>query len=687
MDYREELVNEIKILSEFESISDREAFFQIYLEKLVDAELVEDFHYLFFSGSGTRNRSIQIDGYAYDELDNKLTLFVMPPLSYYDEKTITSSEAETYFKKAKNFYFDVEKILTEAEESSEGFGLAFDVANGKMVVKILEIILLCDTVKSKAINQILSVHEESIRIDYSLYDISRMQQLDESKNGKETVIIDLEHFDPEKVYALPASKTEEYEAYLCNIPGRILAKLYDKYQSRLLEGNVRSFLQTKGKINKGIRRTILNEPDMFFAYNNGIAATAESIDFKRDNKQGLYISQIVGLQIVNGGQTTASLANSWINDANRSSKDKINKIYVPMKISVVSFESAQELIPNISKYANSQNKVSDADLASNHPFHIRVEELSRRIISPATNGQQFGTFWYYERANGQYRQETYKASPVVRKNFELKNPKKQMFKKVDLAKYFNIYFQKPYIASAGAQKSFNVFSKWVIEQWNKNSNFVNEDFFKKLVSLCILFRESDKIVRKQVWYDSYKANIVAYTLSSIFHKIEVGFPEKDLDILVIWKNQALTDGWKNQIEIVSKIMYEHLTNPNREIENVTEWAKRIACWEQASLLDFQLDSKFVAELSNKSYLKTQELSAIKEQKANEEMDALMTVFNYGIEFWKELLSWGEKERIWNVQDRNFLELAVSIEKKVPSDKQAIKILQVLDKARYESFPK
>ncbi|MBC2076236.1 AIPR family protein [Listeria marthii] len=674
------------MLSEFESITDREAFFQIYLEKLMEAELVEDSYYLYFSGSGTRNRSIQIDGYAYDELDCKLTLFVIPPLSYYDEKTITSLEAESYFKKAKNFYFDVEKILTEVEESSEGFGLAFDIANEKMVVKILEIVLLCDTVKSKMINQIASVYEDKVRIDYSLYDISRMQQLDESKNGKEPVIIDLENFDSEKIYILPASKTEEYEAYLCNMPGRILANLYDKYQSRLLEGNVRSFLQTKGKINKGIRRTILNEPEMFFAYNNGIAATAESIEFIK-NEHGQYISRIVGLQIVNGGQTTASLANSWINDNNRSSKDKINRIYVPMKISVVSFESAQELIPNISRYANSQNKVSDADLASNHPFHIRVEELSRRIISPATNGQQFGTFWYYERANGQYRQETYRASPSVKKNFELKSPKNQMFKKVDVAKYFNIYFQKPYTASAGAQKSFSDFSKWVIEQWDRNPNFVNEDFFKKLVSLCILFRESDKIVRKQTWYDSYKANIVAYTLSSIFHEIEVDFPDKDLDVLVIWKHQALTNGWVNQIIIVSKIMYEHLTNPNRDIENVTEWAKRKLCWEQAKLLDFHLDTEFLNELSDKEYLKTQEIAAIKEQKANNEMDALMTVFDYGNEFWKELFSWGEKEKIWNVQDRKFLEIAISIEKKVPSDRQAIKILQLLDKARYESFPK
>lgn len=308
--------------------------------------------------------------------------------------------------------------------------------------------------KSDAINIIESTIEKNIRVDYSIYDLSRMKLIDESVNGKEPLIIDLwEDFQAEGIPVLPASKTNDYQAYLCNIPGELLAKMYNRYQSRLLEGNVRSFLQTKGKVNKGIRNTIINNPEMFFAYNNGIAATAEAIEISQ-NKEGLVITGFKSLQIVNGGQTTASLANSWENDTKLNSIEQIKKIFVPMKVSVVSQKSAEELIPNISRYANSQNKVSDADLASNHPFHRKVEELSRRLHAPAVDGVQFGKYWYYERANGQYRQETYKATETSKKKFELRNPKNQMFKKVDLAKYYNIYLQKPHIASLWFSKKF-----------------------------------------------------------------------------------------------------------------------------------------------------------------------------------------------------------------------------------------
>lgn len=685
--YRIELVNEIKAKAISDNMSDRESFFQIYCEKLEQSEIIEDFHYLHFKTIGSRNRSIKIDGYVYNELDSKLTLFIIPSLAYFEDKSLTKTDAETLFKRAKYFYFDVEKIVSEAEESSEGYGLAYDILNKKIEITVLEIVILTDYVKSNAINIIESTIEKNVRVDYSIYDISRMGLIDESVNGKEPLIINLEDFQAEGIPVLPASETNDYRAYLCNIPGELLAKMYNKYQSRLLEGNVRAFLQTKGKVNKGIRNTIINNPEMFFAYNNGIAATAESIKISQ-GKDGLVITGFKSLQIVNGGQTTASLANAWENDIKLNSREQIKKIFVPMKVSVVSQKSAEELIPNISRYANSQNKVSDADLASNHPFHRKVEDLSRRLHAPAVGGAQFGKFWYYERANGQYRQETYKATDAFKKNFELRNPKNQMFKKVDLAKFYNIYLQKPHIASAGSQKSFNKFSEWMIKQWDKNPDFVNDDFYRKVIALCILFKKSDTIVRNQDWYDSYKANIVAYTLSLIFYKVENDFPESTIDLNQIWKDQDLSYGWEKQIQKVAYLIYKHLTREDRTVENVTEWAKKETSWEWAKEIEFNYDADFISQLVNKKYVSTQEYSAIKEQKRENEINALLQVYEYGAAFWKEVYNWGVQENIWNVQDVSFLKLAMAIDQgKVPSDKQAAKILQLLEKARVECFPK
>ena len=687
--YREGLVNEVKSLAQSENMSDREAFFECYLNKLEESELIEDYHYLYFSGR-SGNKNVQIDGYAYNELDQKLSLFIMPPLAYYEEKNLTKTDADTLFKRAKAFFFEADKVISGAEESSEGFGLAYDIFNKKMNVEVLELNILTDLTISAKLSTLESTLEKNVRIDYSIFDISRMKAMDDSQGGKEPLVINLKKdFNCDGIPVLPASKTADYEAYLCNIPGIILAKMYDKYQSRLLEGNVRSFLQTKGKVNKGIRKTILTEPEMFFAYNNGIAATAEELTID-DTPHGPVIREFRSLQIVNGGQTTASLANAWVNDVRHQSREQIVKISVPMKISVVNYESAQELVPNISRYANSQNKVSDADLASNHPFHIKVEELSRRIVAPAVGGNQFGTYWYYERANGQYRQETYKTTASTKKAFESRNPKKQIFKKVDLAKYINIYLKKPHIASAGAQKSFNVFSTWMLSEWDKNPNFVTEEFFKKIVALTILFKESDSIVRKQPWYDSYKANIVAYTLAAIFSKAEKDFPESTLDLQTIWKNQNISIGWSKQIRKVSKIMYDHLTDPNRTVENVTEWAKREISWKTAQKIDFSFEPEFVEELLNKKYVKTQEMAAVREVKEINEMTALIDVYKMEEEdpgFWKLLFDWGTRENIWNYQDVSFLKLAMKINTKPPSDKQAIRLMQLLEKARSEAFPK
>ncbi|MGU3355519.1 AIPR family protein [Bacillus sp. M5A3_1b] len=686
--YREKLVNELKAQAVSDDMSDRESLFQIYCEKLEQSEIIEDFHYLHFKGKGSRNRSIQIDGYVYNELDSKLTLFIIPSLAYYEDKTLTMTDANSLFNRAKYFYFDVEKIILEAEESSEGYGLAYDILNKKIEINVLEIIILTDYLKSNTINIIDSTLENSVRVNYSIYDISRMKLIDESANGKEPLIIDLwEDFQAEGISILPTSKTDDYQAYLCNIPGELLARMYNKYQSRLLEGNVRSFLQSKGKVNKGIRNTILNNPEMFFAYNNGIAATAETIDISEE-PGGKVITGFKSLQIVNGGQTTASLANAWENDIKLNSRNQIKRIFVPMKLSVVSKKSAEELIPNISRFANSQNKVSDADLASNHPFHIKVEELSRRIHAPAVGGIQFGKSWYYERTNGQYRQETYKSTDSFKKNFESRYPKSQMFKKIDLAKYYNIYLQKPHIASAGSQMSFNKFSEWMIKQWDKNSDFVNDEFYRKVIALCILFKKADNIVRNQDWYDSYKANIVAYTLSLIIYKVERDFPESTIDFQQIWKDQDLPYGWIKQIQKVSYLMYQHLTREDRTVENVTEWAKREISWTMAKEIDFEYEKEFVTQLVNKKYVITQEDSAVKEQKKANQMNALLQVYEYGSAFWKEVYNWGVREKIWNTQDVSFLKLAMEIEEgKVPSDKQAAKILQLLEKARIESFPK
>ncbi|WP_125707383.1 AIPR family protein [Lacticaseibacillus porcinae] len=686
--YRDDLISNVVSVAEAEKTTDREAFFQIYTEKLEESEIIEDPIYLHFMGNGRHNRAVQLDGYAYNELDRKLSLFVIPSISYFEEITLGKSDAEMYLKRGQNFYFDADKIIENSEESSDGYGLAFDIVHKKLVIETVEVLVLTDYNKSQALRSIPSETVNGIRCEYGVFDLSRIQLMDQSVNGKEPILIDLaKDFQAEGIPALKASETDDYSAYLCNVPGELLVRIYDKYQSRLLEGNVRSFLQARGKVNKGIRTTILNSPEMFFAYNNGITATAEEMSTKM-TPHGLVITGFKSLQIVNGGQTTVSLASAWTNDVARGSHVQISKIFVPMKISVVSSDRAESLIPDISRYANSQNKVSDADLASNHQFHQELELLSRRILAPALGDQQHGTYWYYERANGQYRQATYKATATVKKQFELMNPRNQMFKKVELAKYYNIYRMLPHTASLGAAKSFKNFTDWMLKQWDKNPHFVNEEFYKKVVALTILFRRADTIVRSADWYTSYKANIVAYTLAAIFKQVEVRHISKVIDFEKIWKEQSISVAWREQIATVAPLMYRSLTDPDRGVENVTEWAKREQAWKIAQMVPFDLNPRFIEELVSRSYVETQEQSAVKQKKQDDDMNALIEVYQLGSGFWKEVFEYGQREKIWTMKDMSFLKLAMNLESvKEITDRQAKVIMMLLEKARENSFPK
>lgn len=687
MEFKEFIIEQIKLEASAEMTTDKEEFLKYATNALIEADEIDDFIYLPFEGIGNRRHKIQIDGYSYNELDNYFCIYITPPLAYLSDETLIFSEAEMYFNRAKNFLEDAQYIIENAEESAPGYGLAIDVLNRYNNVQKYCVYLITDKVMSKNIKELKIEEFNGKQVEYNIWDIKRLHLLAESFTGKEDIKIHIKDFGIDGIPCLPASKTDDYTAYLCNIPGFILANLYNTYGGRLLEGNVRSFLQTKGKVNKGIRNTILNNPTMFFAYNNGIAATAYDIEIEKINGVNL-ITVITSLQIVNGGQTTASLAMALLNDKKDDSEKKINEIYVPMKLSIVSPEKAQEIIPNISRYANSQNKVSETDLWSNHPFHIRMEEFSRRIIAPAVGGKQYGTMWYYERANGQYKQETYKSTPSERKKFEMLNPKNQMFTKAELSKFINIYQMRPDKASSGSQKSFAYFAEWANKKWEKNNTYFNESFFKKIVSLAILFKESDKIVKRQSWYNSYKANIVAYTLSKIFFTVKSNYPNKAISFKNIWLKQSLSAAWVAQIEYTSKIMYNHLTASNRLVENVTEWAKREACWDQAKNISTQLFADFTNELIDCNIEAEEQKESEKEQKLNNKINIMVEVVNFGVDNWKFLIDWGIEHKLLSPIDLEFLKLAVAMENgRFPTEKQCLRIMDILQKVRLESFPK
>lgn len=686
-EFRDGILDEVHFNASMNGTSPREEFLALYTDALAEAEEFEDFEQLSFEGVGSQNKRILIDGYFYDELEDCLAIVTCPFSDSIEAQSLTATDAEAHFRRARAFVEESKSgfIQKNAEESSPGYGLSIDIQKRYSNVSKYKFYIVTDMIMSSRIREIPSTLIGDTVAEYHIWDISRLQGLYASKTGKEDIVINLKEYSNEGIPCLMAGSNDEYTAYLCIIPGAVLAKLYNTYGGRLLEGNVRSFLSAKGKINKGIRNTILNEPSMFFAYNNGIAATAYDVKIESGEECPL-ITEITSLQIVNGGQTTASLAAAMVNDKDRA--NGLKDIYVPMKLSIVTPEKAMELIPNIAKYANKQNKVSDADFFSNHAFHVRMEQFSRRILAPAVMGNQFGTHWYYERARGSYKQEQARLTKSEKDKFLLQNPKSQMFTKTDLAKFYNIYLQLPHQVSKGAQKNFILFAEWASAAWEKDQSLFNERFFKQVVCLNILYKKLDQIVKHASWYEmGYKAQVVTYALSYLFFQIVRKCPDRVFDFKSVWNQQNISHSTELTLEMIAEAMFYHLVSEKREVQNVTEWAKREACWTKAKEIDISFSEQFIKELAYASDESEEKKQAKKEQQQENNASAMIRVAEYGAENWKKVLNWGISNRIYNPQEISLLKTAITMETgKFPSERQCIRILQILEKAREESYP-
>lgn len=408
------------------------------------------------------------------------------------------------------------------------------------------------------------------------WDISRLFKINETNSTHEPIEIIFEEFSEDglglQCLQVP-SIDEDYDCYLAIIPGKILADLYKEFSNELLESNVRAFLGQAGKFNKGMRDTIRNKPQMFLPYNNGITATAESISTELINNQ-LVITRLNDFQIVNGGQTTASLYHTQ-----KKYKDTdLSKIFVQMKLTVIKDKDIKNIeVPNISRFANSQNKVSELDLSSNNPYFVQIENLSRKkyVINPENKNQSI--LWFFERANGQYRETLNKQTLGQQKKFKEQNPSDKKFIKSDVAKHINLWELEPHIVSQGSQKNFIHYTKKINELVSKNI-LPGEYFYRKLIANAILFKTTDKLFGRKnvdaIGDTNLKSFTVAYTLSYL-HLLT----NNRLDLWKIYEEQKIDERLINELKDLMIFVYNHLSNEaNGSL--FSEYAKRASSWEK-----------------------------------------------------------------------------------------------------------
>jgi hypothetical protein len=579
-EFYESLREELKSTAGIDGASIESEFLRYALDRLVEFgdinsyELVED-------GRDSADRW-RIDAFSIDDQSDLATGTISLFVSMFDQADVPSNlirtDLDKSLKKLKSYVeYALEKdIYSFFEPGSGPFEIAQTLKEHWKVSESPKVrfFVVSNRPVSKRITDISNVEIHEVSVEVAVWDLNRFFQVELSVTEREDLEIDLSETP---INALSATSTEDgtTKSFLAVMPASILVSIYGKWSGRLLEQNVRSFLSTKVTVNKGMRETIKSAPDKFFAFNNGITATAEDAKFV-NSADGLYLTYLKNFQIVNGGQTTASLYSAAIRD-----KFDVSKIYVQMKLTIVSPDEANELIPYISRYANSQNKVSEADLFSNHPFHRRFEEFSRRIVAPPKPGSVIGTKWYYERARGQYLNDQAYKTEAERRKFQALNPRDQTLSKTDLAKYINTFDATPHIVSRGAQFNFSKFAEKVAEAWGQSDTNISEGYFRAAVAKAIFFKRMEKLVQtqKDSWFNGHRANIVTYTLSLIANKAKL--EKKAINYELIWKMQSVPAAIESYLLEMAKDVNDLLKDEKRPVGNIDSYAKTEGFWLSA----------------------------------------------------------------------------------------------------------
>ena len=677
---------EVNSFSEMNGSLTEEAFFQVFTDEIIAAGEIDNADRCYFKKLGMR-----IDGYGSDPIDsdNELNVIVADYSSSETIENVNKLDIENVCKRSGNFISKClsQDFINEMDVSSPEYGFEDMVRLRWKDISKIRIIFITNKSLSIRKTEFHPLPILGIKSEFICWDINRLQQYKNSGKEKEPISIKLEDFGG-AISALNATNPNDIcESYLCIMPGETLAKIYEKFGNRLLEKNVRVFLQARKKsVNDGIKTTIEKEPGMFFCYNNGLTATACNIKKSLTN-HGIAIDIIDDFQIVNGGQTTASIFYSSKRDVD------ISDVKVQMKLTVVEDKKSQEIVPKISEYANSQNKVNKADFFSNHPFHRVFKKLSDLKSAPPAPGSNQITYWFYERVRGEYAEAKQSKSKPERKTFDNIYPRKQLVTKTDLSIVLNSFEGYPDIVSKGAQKSFQHFSVLIREEWDKqgleNKKF-NDQYFISSMSKVLIFRIFEKLVSSQEWYEKggYRRNIVTYSLA----KLNMILKQKGLELNFekIWKNQTINEDLE---EILLSIGFEaqnHIENPPEgTIKNRTEYAKKKTCWDLFKKTDLDLPDKFDSFTISKSEGLKIRKEGIKLKKMDNEFSSQMQVINYGGSFWTKVLEFSNQNNLLLKNDWILLRNASSLPKSISkfNDRDWNNLLKLLERARSKGFSK
>ncbi len=647
-----------------ESSKDEEGFVQQtqllsqILPLMVDAKLLdsEDWTDSYFFNTA---ENLKLNGYAVNESSERLQLFIVNETSI----DITSSEKDLQIS-TKSYYDNQFKRVTrflnkaikgylndEVQDADPIRPLLSQLSSaiGAEQFDVIEIFLVCATATTETRGIMpqpkrIEFEDENISVSFTknrervkkdlliikkLVDLNFLYDVLISQGNREALVIDFEKLLGYKIEVIKAAEEENFESYLCVLPAHILSDLYKRYSSRLLEKNVRSFLQFKG-VNKGIRETIRISPEKFIAFNNGITITSTAKEVESINGK-MFIRSLTDFQIVNGGQTTASIY--------FTQKDgfPIDKVKVMAKINVarnVTEEGLDSLISDISRYSNSQTKVSNVDLSSRSPQLNKIKALSDSIVTPS------GRKWFFEKSRGEFNTKL-RIAGSNKSRIEKEYPKNYRFSKEQLGKYFTAWGDQPYVVKKGGEKVFRYFLEEITgELRGRKAVNINRNFYEELIAKVILFTQLEKTYGQgKNSLGQIRSAVVPYAISIIYIYTDGAKQGMQFDLSSIWKKEKLEDDLVTFFTELMKLM-NGLIKKYSESDDFGEYAKNKKLWENilvskeikefiASKMPQQILSKYSIPLKEKKFEESTEVDFGRVQMNIE-------VLSKGVEFYNQL---------------------------------------------------
>jgi len=516
------------------------------------------------------NANLRLSGFAISDEADQLDLFVT---LYNGAETLQSITKEEAFEAAKQCMQFLKKcvegrLASTMEESHDAYALAVTIQGSYANLDQIRIYVLTD--RQAKVKNFKSQELKGKTVKLEVIDIERLHRHWSEGKPRDELVVNFEEISGS---ALPCvfvpGSTVDYDYALTVIPGEALRFIYEKYGARLLEANVRSFLSVTGKVNKGIRDTLRNNPEHFMAYNNGIVVVADDVRIDKTADGGPGILWLKGMQIVNGGQTTASIYFT----KRKNPEVDLGRVRVPAKVIILRSDDAiaeEALISDISRYANSQNSVKQSDMSANKPLHTELEKLSLTTYCPDGVGR-----WFYERAAGSYKTMLEREGTTSARLRQIREtiPPSHKITKTELAKYLNAWDRKPDTVSLGAQKNFERFMDSLkVEEGQPALPLPDVAAWKAMIAKATLFKKTHALVRPM--FPAFQANVVAYVVSLLSERLG-----DRIKLEMIWEKQDVSSVLCQQLQAwareVNKVLHDTASG-----RMISEWAKKPECWER-----------------------------------------------------------------------------------------------------------